>query len=566
MRSAFVLKINFALLAISGTCWGASPIAVPDEYAVVQDTTLTIVAPGLLVNDIDPDGDAVIVSNFLPPSHGTLLSIVTNGSFVYEPDPGFTGVDSFSYTAQDATDAYSQTTTVTIHVLEDPNRPPLALADHYATLADTTLTIAAPGLLANDFDPDGDAVIVSNFLPPSHGTLTSIVTNGSFVYEPDPGFTGVDSFIYTAYDANEAYSEPTMVEIRVGETPTLTLLKEVVNDEVGSALPGDFVLVVTGSDGTHDNGKDYTTGDAFDLHAGVEYTVSELPVTGYVLRSIDCRNTDNDVIGADGRFVPELGDHVTCTLTNDDITYATFRVTKDFLDDNVASVEVSLTCNTGLPLVQHFTLSEGESVNFVVDGFAQGEPECEVVETPIPGYSASYDNGDVVDSQSCKFDGVVQGQNSACNISNSPDPVDVVIDVAWLFGNESAGNVSRAFDLELRCMDLAAVESTTPPADVSTSSNETRVHWTGAGDGSFTAALVPTYPESSCEVTQVPADSAVETDNACGSFTISAGDGHSCSIVNTIFFEGIPSLNHRGIAALILLLLGFGLLAVRRIS
>ncbi len=324
--------------------------------------------------------------------------------------------------------------------------------------------------------------------------------------------------------------------------------------------------MVTGSDGIHDSGVQYTTGDAFDLRAGVEYTVSELPVIGYVLRSIDCRNAENEVIGADGRFVPELGDHVTCTLTNDDVSYATFRVTKDFLDDNVASVDVSLTCVTGLPLVQHFTIAEGESVNFVVDSFEQGELDCEVVESPVSGYSASYDNGTVVDSQSCKFSGVVRGQNNACSISNSPNAVDVVIDVVWLFGDESAGNVSRAFDLELRCTDLAAVESTTPPADVSTSSNETRVRWTGAGDGSFTAALVPAYPNSSCEVTQVLADPAVETDNACGSFTIAAGNGHSCSIVNTIFFEGIPSLNRLGMAALILLLLSFGALAVRRIS
>ena len=59
-------------------------------------------------------------------------------------------------------------------------------------------------------------------------------------------------------------------------------------------------------------------------------------------------------------------------------------------------------------------------------------------------------------------------------------------------------------------------------------------------------------------------DSAVEVDNGCGSLTVSAGQGASCTITNTVFFEGIPTLDRFGLAILVLLTLGVGGVAFRR--
>ena len=56
----------------------------------------------------------------------------------------------------------------------DPNTPPLAIADAYATVEGVPLAVDAPGLMANDLDPDGDALVVTSFTPPANGTLTQI--------------------------------------------------------------------------------------------------------------------------------------------------------------------------------------------------------------------------------------------------------------------------------------------------------------------------------------------------------------------------------------------------------
>ena len=195
-----------------------TPVGFEDNYAVAKDDTLTVDAPGLMTNDIDPNGDMIIVSNYFPPSHGTLTSIVTNGKFVYVPDDDFVGIDTFQYTLLDAEGIYSDPVIVTIEVFESFNRNPIGISDHYGTSSNDTLTVDAPGLMTNDLDPDGDMIIVSNYFPPSHGTLTSIVTNGKFVYVPDDGFVGIDTFQYTLRDAESNFSDPVTVIIQVFES------------------------------------------------------------------------------------------------------------------------------------------------------------------------------------------------------------------------------------------------------------------------------------------------------------------------------------------------------------
>src|SRR5207237_5702252 len=56
-------------------------------------------------------------------------------------------------------------------VLNDDHAP-VAVPDSYSTPEDTTLTVPAPGVLANDADADGDALTALLVSGPSHGTLT----------------------------------------------------------------------------------------------------------------------------------------------------------------------------------------------------------------------------------------------------------------------------------------------------------------------------------------------------------------------------------------------------------
>lgn len=93
------------------------------------------------------------------------------------------------------------------------NTAPVATADSYSTDVDTPLTIAAPGVLANDDDADGDTLTASKVSDPPNGSVT-LNANGGFTYTPDPGFEGTDTFTYHAYDGI-AYSNTVDVDIDV---------------------------------------------------------------------------------------------------------------------------------------------------------------------------------------------------------------------------------------------------------------------------------------------------------------------------------------------------------------
>lgn len=80
-----------------------------------------------------------------------------------------------------------------------PTARPVAADASYTFQSDSTLTVAAPGVLTNASSPSGltlSAVLVSG---PSNGSLT-LNADGSFTYTPNAGFLGQDSFTYQASD------------------------------------------------------------------------------------------------------------------------------------------------------------------------------------------------------------------------------------------------------------------------------------------------------------------------------------------------------------------------------
>ena len=97
---------------------------------------------------------------------------------------------------------------------------PVAGHDYYWTPADTKLEVAAPGLLANDYDPDGhriEALNVYGNLDLDHGTLFMDAwrNDGSFDYVPFSGHNGQDTFTYLCID-EYGYAVEATVTIDVG--------------------------------------------------------------------------------------------------------------------------------------------------------------------------------------------------------------------------------------------------------------------------------------------------------------------------------------------------------------
>jgi hypothetical protein len=75
--------------------------------------------------------------------------------------------------------------------------PPEAVDDAYELWVGEPLTVDAPGVLANDTDPESRPLTTFFVSGPANGTV-NLNTNGSFTYTPAPGFSGVDSFKYKA--------------------------------------------------------------------------------------------------------------------------------------------------------------------------------------------------------------------------------------------------------------------------------------------------------------------------------------------------------------------------------
>src|SRR5262249_15729600 len=113
---------------------------------------------GILLNDSDVEGSPlsiIVVSN---PSHGT-LSMNVDGSFKDRAAANYNGTDSFTYKVSDGT-AESNLATVSLTV-NPVNDFPTANNDAYVVAEDNVLAVAAPGVLANDSDVDGDTLTAS---------------------------------------------------------------------------------------------------------------------------------------------------------------------------------------------------------------------------------------------------------------------------------------------------------------------------------------------------------------------------------------------------------------------
>ncbi|MCK5827449.1 tandem-95 repeat protein, partial [Candidatus Bipolaricaulota bacterium] len=186
-----------------------APVAIDDGTTIDEDSSVDL---DVLANDSDPDGDDLFIQSVTQPAHGTAVNNETSVSYI--PGPDFAGEDEFTYTVCDR-DGGHATATVYITVLPI-NDPPAAQNDGDRTQEDTPITL---DVLANDSDPDGDALSVQSTTQPDHG---DVVNNGDdVIYSPDLDFNGVDSFTYTLSDGNggTATATVTMTVTPVNDPP-----------------------------------------------------------------------------------------------------------------------------------------------------------------------------------------------------------------------------------------------------------------------------------------------------------------------------------------------------------
>ena len=146
----------------------------------------------------------------------------------------------------------------------------------------------------------------------------------------------------------------------------------------------------------------------------------------------------------------EVGGEASCTFTNAP-SRATFAVRSEFDDDNPVPVDVTLSCNTGLPIEQTTSITDysstGDEVLFIVNDFLAGELDCDVTESVPAGYLASYDSNGNLDSgggTACEYEAVSGGDEYLCLIRNDLQQVQVDVEKIWMDPNPEFNNPTFA--------------------------------------------------------------------------------------------------------------------------
>jgi len=257
---------------------------------------------------------------------------------------------------------------------------------------------------------------------------------------------------------------------------TITLLKNVVNDDGGTLTPDDFDLFI--------EGVPAQSGVAYTLPPGV-YHASETLVPGYAPSDWfgDCAPC--------GEIVLAPGDDFVCEIINDDEP-ATLTLIKTVVNDD-----------GGTAVVGDFSL--------FIDGVAADSGVAYVVpagahtasETPVPGYVPSGWSGD------CDAAGDVvlaPGQDGVCEITNDDLP-PASLTLIKIVVNDDGGTLTPAdFDLFIDGV----------PADSGV------VYDVAPGDYVASETPIPGY---------TPGDWGGDCD-AAGNVTVGAGEHKICEISN----------------------------------
>jgi hypothetical protein len=182
---------------------------VPDRTVDTnEDRSVTI-----KLTSTDYEYDDVVYTIESQTRNGTLTKI-SNDTYEYMPSSDYFGKDSFTYSANDGT-SDSNIGTVSIEVYNINDAPTIDAEGHTIepkfisrsfVIDQNTLYIRQT---TKTRDLDGDDLTFNTKTPPAHGSLM-MAKDGGYVYVPDYGYSGADSFTYSATDGKSSAVEVTV--------------------------------------------------------------------------------------------------------------------------------------------------------------------------------------------------------------------------------------------------------------------------------------------------------------------------------------------------------------------
>ena len=309
-----------------------------------------------------------------------------------------------------------------------------------------------------------------------------------------------------------------------------------------------------------------TCSDGTDVSTTTSGLTAQFTHTGFA-DGVDCVVTETVPDGFAPTYTADCdvtdilsGSVYSCDITNATTTVR-FKVTKVFSDKSSDPVEVTLTCDTGLPLTQSLTIAGGDpiGVTFVVTDYIDGTMNCAVTEvTNTPGYD--------MDTSGCVWDNVMTADSPfSCVVDNTAQDATYTAWMEWNVSGESGEAVDEEVLVTITCNSLITGSNGSTGSCGIGCWNASKV----LGDDESLVAKVSTLTgTATCSATQGILPSGVEStsNEACTDENLDAGENAICVFTNTVFFEGIPTLSQYGLALLALLMLGVGMVGFRRFA
>ncbi|MBI5507982.1 MAG: tandem-95 repeat protein, partial [Deltaproteobacteria bacterium] len=426
------------------------PLPADDLVTAREDTATTLDAAALVANDLDLDGDTLIVSDVDATSAegGTvaLSAAAPDGTVTYTPARDFFGLDSFSYTLGDAQGGAN---VATVNVYVAPlNDSPAGAADAVAADEDAVVTLSAAALVANDADIDGDPLTLTAVDAASAGSGQVVLSAGLVIYTPPANGSGQDTFSYTVSDPDGATS-----------TAVVTVTLTPVND--GPVAAGDSVA---GAEDTP-----LAIAEATLLANDTDVDLDTPAVTGVAATS------------ARGAAVTRAGATITYTPPPELFGADTFEYTiSDGVLSATATVTVTVAPQDDVPAADDENATVDEDGVVVIDvlagdtGLGDGLGAVVIATPPASGSAVVQADHQIRYTPSADFNG---SDAFTYTVSDADSPPDTDVGAVNI-------TVSEVNDVPLAANDAA---STTEDAfvDVDVLANDT-----GFGDEGLSAATV----------------------------------------------------------------------------
>jgi hypothetical protein len=306
-----------AIVSVMVTSLNDPPVAYDDSIPVLEDSVNNQL--NVLINDVDIDGDSLIITGITLPAHG---NATFDASYVYyTPDGNYNGPDYLTYTVSD-THGGIDTAGVSLTVTPQSD-PPVAVDDNAIVIEDSSNNLI--NVLANDYDPESNPLLITAVSSPAHGTSS---TNGAFVfYTPTPNYNGPDSFTYTISDGGSTDSATVIISVTAANDPPSAIDDASIVIEDSSNNPIDVLL----NDDDIDGDPLTIIGVTQPSHGSVTFSssiVDYTPHTNYVGADTFTYTISDGLGGTDAATV-------TVTVTNVNDPPVANDDTKSVVEDTV---------------------------------------------------------------------------------------------------------------------------------------------------------------------------------------------------------------------------------------